>query len=212
MKKHFLFPVLFFLLPFSELYAQLDRQNEIGIITFSIRKTGHYKFLEKGPSGLIYKRHFDNTALRLKANYWEDHMSFEGSASLKSDLQAFYFSGGIQKRFAEKRWQPFVGADLVFEKWSFVSESSGGCGLYYFYGDYDYTAFGASLIAGMDFFISTRFSLSFETGLDGLQVYKKGTEVPSASDKWEGISRPVSTSNFRFYWNPVSLLSLNFHF
>lgn len=202
---------------FGDKTTEKALRNEIGINTLNVNEA-LINFTSPGSvlytnyaNGIMYKHHFDKFSLRAGFDYFENTYSYEAQDSTNYNLnngKSFgkSFRAGLEKTLFFGKLQAFAAIDLIYTNGRYSGNTKG-------HGDkiapydlgygFNYNSFGFSPAIGIKYRPFRRFSISAETSLSAL-YYKTSNSVANPAYP--------SESSIEVLFNPLRLLSVNFHF
>jgi hypothetical protein len=165
-------------------------------------------------NGLMFKKHSGDKALRLGFDIMHFRLG-EVENKIFPDMNkrgttlAGELRAGVEKEFRLGKFRPFIAADLLFS----YSHSPYNV-IFSGFHPYDYSYLhkrgyiGIAPAIGLKFQVCEKMSLTLETNLI-LFAFQEKLAIRDnnslAKDSW-------TSSGFEGYFNPVRLLSLNYHF
>jgi hypothetical protein len=188
-------------------------EHEIGINLFSIQdfrrgRIDRNPSAQLGyPSGLLYKLHCKENALRIGLDYNYRKYNVEITGPMYYSIDKGYsskmaFRIGYERNFGLSKLQPFIGGDLVlsFDQRNGISGGYGDIVFWYTEKSYNRTIgkIGASPLVGLKYFLNEQFSISLEMNVN-ISYYRQDNN----GYRQEGLD---------VTFNPIRLLSINYHF
>ena len=159
-------------------------------------------------NGFMYKYHADKWSLRAGFDYLEHSYQYQASSSKGFDNnKGKFFSKdfrlGAENTVSSTAVQIFVGADLVYSTARYSGISIGqwdSAAPYHIAYGINVQSFGAAPALGIKYRPAKHISITAETGISVLRY--KSSETPGFP----------SESNVAVLFNPLRVLSLNYHF
>jgi len=202
-------------------YLNLKKENkykhEIGINLYNITEVKHDYYLTLNKkfffnhsfvNGIMYKRHWGKNAIRVGFDYYYSKISKEVSSKYhssknegKSDIGEFRI--GYERKMTTSKLQPYFSIDLSIT-YGNVKGIYGGTNLGGWYAEHPYDIrveeLGIAPSIGLQYHAWDQFSFSIEINVSFVDYYHKSN---NDSYLYEGV---------KIYYNPLRLLSVNYHF
>ncbi len=186
--------------------------NEIGINIFNITGNSHSYISTLNQHfivGLMYKHRTDKNAIRIGFDYYYSKFSNErdGGYSYLEEVGKDNIGElrvGFERQLTTTRLQLFVGTDLTLTYGQVKGMTRALGDFYPFYTETQFefriAEIGIAPAVGFDYRLSKKLSIAMESNVSLAYHYRKNL-----------VNSKTSTSP-RFYFNPLRLFSLNYHF
>ncbi len=199
------------------------KKNEIGVNLFSLLPTPVYDLFKFDYSysltylgGIYYKRHVNNIILRVLITYREIH---EGPTNIGDWMSERKYNEGILKFGINRQINilnsktiiPYFGADLLLKLSNFEGFEGGGfTGTYASYKNQS-KGIGISPIIGFRINFTKRIAMNIETSVDLMFLDSEiNTTVHQHGDQLSNLYS--NETEFRNYWNPISMCTISYKF
>jgi len=213
--KNLLFIVLFLFSIQGIAQDSSTKKNEIGINIFSIVDANatsswlnangidfepNYQFA----TGITYKHHWGNHSIRAAADYYYEHVYYKELYTVEDSFFKLDTRFGYQKVFGNWKFKPFVAVDAVFgivrtyQKWMDINPIG--------------QSFGSSESTSISYQLGFAPTVGFQYQFTPFLSATIEASINAGGYLYRDVYGKLEGGGDFYFYHPIRLLSINYHF